>query len=167
MIRIVIKDLSGKIIGGFDKETIEEANEYLALIDAKERPWHTPKEGYYKEPPFGMATCEEVTIVDEPEYIKEEFAIDENGDQIIDQIITITIPAKTHIEYYLPKHYTVEIKDISEQLLKEKLLTEAYNYLLKTDFYHIRKLEINEEIPSEVLTKRIESRNFIRDNSNS
>jgi len=35
-------------------------------------------------------------------------------------------------------------------------------YLADTDFYYARKLEIGEDVPADVVAKRIEARNLIR-----
>lgn len=39
---------------------------------------------------------------------------------------------------------------------------EAFAYLKDTDFYYARKLETGEEVPTEVVTKRDEARQFLR-----
>ncbi len=40
----------------------------------------------------------------------------------------------------------------------------SYSYLRMTDWYYIRKAETGEEVPSEVIAKRAEVREFIRAN---
>jgi hypothetical protein len=50
------------------------------------------------------------------------------------------------------------------QIELETKISEAKSYLQSTDFYYIRKIEIAEDIPTEVVSKRIEAREFIRAN---
>lgn len=50
-----------------------------------------------------------------------------------------------------------------EEILRQKL-AEADTYLKSTDFYYARFSEIDEPVPEAIATKRIESRNFIREN---
>lgn len=52
-----------------------------------------------------------------------------------------------------------------EMFVKEQndiKVKEAKKYLLDTDFYYARKLENGEEVPSDVVTKRIEMRELVR-----
>lgn len=88
MFKVIVKDLTEKEIGGFQKETIEEVNEYLSLIDLKYRPWHQTKEGEYSELPYGVISY------------TEEYRIDDFGNQ--------------QIFYIVPKHYTAEIIDLDQ-----------------------------------------------------
>ena len=50
-----------------------------------------------------------------------------------------------------------------EDTLEDKI-NKAKIYLYNTDFYYIRRIEIGEDIPIEVVSKRIEAREFIRAN---
>lgn len=53
----------------------------------------------------------------------------------------------------------------AEMFVKEQndlKVKEAKKYLLDTDFYYARKLESGEEVPSEVVAKRIEMRELVR-----
>lgn len=43
-------------------------------------------------------------------------------------------------------------------------VAEAYKYLRETDFYYVRKMEINEDVPDEVVSKRVAARKLIRAN---
>ena len=54
-------------------------------------------------------------------------------------------------------------QDIAEQELQAKL-DEAQAYLNNTDWYYARKAETGEEVPIEVIAKRQEAREFIRNN---
>ena len=45
-----------------------------------------------------------------------------------------------------------------------KKVQESKNYLASTDWYYARKAEAGEEVPVEVVTKRVEAREFIRNN---
>lgn len=53
--------------------------------------------------------------------------------------------------------------DESEKVNKK--LSDNYSYLNSTDFYYVRKQETGEEIPEEVVNKRIAARIFIRENT--
>ena len=46
----------------------------------------------------------------------------------------------------------------------DRQAAEAFSYLRETDFYYARKMEIGEDVPAEVVAKRIEARNLIRKN---
>lgn len=52
----------------------------------------------------------------------------------------------------------------SAQQLLEMEVGAAKAYLQETDFYYARKMEIGEDVPAEVVAKRIEARNLIRKN---
>lgn len=54
-------------------------------------------------------------------------------------------------------------RESKEQELQGKL-DEAQAYLNSTDWYYARKAETGEEVPVEVVTKRQEAREFIRNN---
>lgn len=54
-------------------------------------------------------------------------------------------------------------QDIAEQELQVKL-DEAQAYLNSTDWYYARKAETGEEVPVEIVVKRVEAREFIRNN---
>lgn len=43
-------------------------------------------------------------------------------------------------------------------------ISEAFSYLKETDWYYARKLETGEEVPVDVVTKRMASRDLIRAN---
>ena len=53
-----------------------------------------------------------------------------------------------------------------EQILV-KQLAEAQAYLARTDFYYPRFLETGEQVPEDVVQKRIEARELIRANTDS
>lgn len=53
-----------------------------------------------------------------------------------------------------------------EQILVQQL-AEAQAYLERTDFYYPRFLETGEQVPEDVVQKRIEAREFIRANTDS
>ena len=61
-----------------------------------------------------------------------------------------------------------EPEELNQALLNEvqkrKDLKASYQYLNDTDWYYIRKLERNVEVPADVVTKRAESIQFIQDN---
>lgn len=54
-------------------------------------------------------------------------------------------------------------QDIAEQELQAKI-NEAQVYLNSTDWYYARKAETGEEVPVEIVAKRAEAREFIRNN---
>lgn len=65
----------------------------------------------------------------------------------------------------MTKEVTQEMFDKEYALIKiDEKITKAKNYLRDTDFYYARLSEIGESIPEDVATKRIEYREFIRDN---
>jgi hypothetical protein len=47
---------------------------------------------------------------------------------------------------------------------KFKAINKALIYLKKTDFYYVRQIETGESIPSDVIQKRTEMRDFLRAN---
>ena len=61
------------------------------------------------------------------------------------------------------KNHIPTAEEVIQQELATKIV-EAKLYLQSTDFYYIRKIEIKEDIPTEVVSKRIEAREFIRAN---
>lgn len=52
----------------------------------------------------------------------------------------------------------------SEQQLLDYKIGEAKSYLASTDFYYARKMEIGEDVPADVVIKRVEARKLIRAN---
>lgn len=46
----------------------------------------------------------------------------------------------------------------------DRQIAEAFSYLRETDFYYARKMETGEDVPLEVVSKRIESRNLLKSN---
>ena len=48
---------------------------------------------------------------------------------------------------------------------ESKEISNAKNYLESTDWYYARKAETNEEIPADIVTKRLEARELIRNNN--
>lgn len=63
---------------------------------------------------------------------------------------------------------TEQEKDIllapTPQQLLEIQINQAKAYLQETDFYYARKMETGEDVPLEVVNKRIENRNFLKNN---
>lgn len=89
-IKVSIYNLENNLTHGASFDTIEQANEWIASIESKNRPWNYAKEGQYLEIPYG-AINSEMTIVD-----------DEFGGH--------------HYEYIVPKQYVVEIKDLTNDV---------------------------------------------------
>ena len=54
-------------------------------------------------------------------------------------------------------------EELAQQELQAKL-QEAQAYLNSTDWYYARKAETSEEVPTEIVAKRVEAREFIRNN---
>lgn len=61
--------------------------------------------------------------------------------------------------------------EVANALLEEKSISdrndkvnESKAYLKDTDWYYARKLEINEDVPVDVVNKRTEARNYLRAN---
>lgn len=54
-------------------------------------------------------------------------------------------------------------EELAQQELQVKL-QEAQEYLNSTDWYYARKAETGEDVPVEVVEKRLASRKFIQDN---
>ena len=50
-----------------------------------------------------------------------------------------------------------------QQIELNKKLQEASQYLKDTDWYYARKAETGEEVPAEIVAKRIESRTLIKE----
>ena len=46
----------------------------------------------------------------------------------------------------------------------DRQVSEAFSYLRETDFYYARKMEIGEDVPADVVIKRVEARKLIRAN---
>jgi hypothetical protein len=73
------------------------------------------------------------------------------------------------LEGYIQFEVGDEPKELEQALLNEvqkrKDLKTSQEYLNETDWYYIRKLERNVEVPADVVTKRAESVKFIQDNT--
>ena len=82
--------------------------------------------------------------------------------------VGFTVP-NGYIKYREDEEPKELIDALEVEKQKEKLkvkLAEAEKYLRATDFYYARFQETGEEVPGEVKSKRLESREFIRANSN-
>ena len=88
----------------------------------------------------------------------------ENGKSITGSISTDNVP-DGFIEYD-PENIPKELQDIfdANDLVEEdnKLIYSAKRYLSDTDWYYARKMETGEDVPADVVTKRIEAREFLR-----
>lgn len=58
----------------------------------------------------------------------------------------------------------VDINTPTEEQVLEQKIAEAQAYLNSTDWYYARKAETGEDVPVEVVAKRVEAREFIRNN---
>ena len=58
------------------------------------------------------------------------------------------------LQVYLDKEY--------ELLADEDKIKTSLQYLSDTDFYYARKIETGENVPTDVVTKRLEARDFLR-----
>ncbi len=54
--------------------------------------------------------------------------------------------------------YTIEQKDITEEILQIKTNAEALRYLADTDWFIVRKMESGKEVPPDILEKRAKAR---------
>ena len=69
------------------------------------------------------------------------------------------------IKQWLEEGNTPEPEFTTEELAQKELdkqIQEASQYLQSTDWYYARKVETGEEVPVEVVSKRLECREFIR-----
>jgi hypothetical protein len=89
------------------------------------------------------------------------YKIQENG------IATIKVADKP-LEGYIQFEVGREPKELSQALLKELKLREdlktSREYLNATDWYYIRKLERNVDVPADVVSKRADFIKLIQDN---
>ena len=58
----------------------------------------------------------------------------------------------------------LDINTPTEEQVLEQKIAEAQAYLNSTDWYYARKAETGEEVPVEIVAKRQEAREFIRNN---
>ena len=58
----------------------------------------------------------------------------------------------------------LDINTPTEEQVLEQKIAEAQAYLNSTDWYYARKAETGEDVPVEVVEKRLASRKFIQDN---
>ena len=76
---------------------------------------------------------------------------------------------KDYEEYklWLEEGNTQEPEFTDEELVEQELkakINEASQYLKDTDWYYARKAETGEEVPVGVVAKRIDARQFIKNN---
>lgn len=67
-------------------------------------------------------------------------------------------------DIYTPKELSDAIDNRKNFYNNIEKVEEFKSYLNSTDFYYARKLETGEEVPADVVAKRIEAREFIRAN---
>lgn len=77
-------------------------------------------------------------------------------------LLDIDLPANTSFPVLLDDNNSVV--DNSEAIQTKQRINESKAYLKDTDWYYARKLEINEEVPVDVVNKRTEARNYLRAN---
>lgn len=85
----------------------------------------------------------------------EVFAYEEDGSQddlIGDKVLMTAEEVELHIKP--PK--------TEEQIIAEKVI-EYKAYLASTDWYYARKAETSEDVPTDVVAKRIEYRTYIQE----
>ena len=56
----------------------------------------------------------------------------------------------------------VQINTPSPEQILEQQIAEASQYLQATDWYYARKAETGEEVPEEVVQKRVQAREFLK-----
>lgn len=71
-------------------------------------------------------------------------------------------PEDERTQYKFSAEYTVEQKDITEEVAQEKLSQDSIQCLRDTDWYVTRLVETNHPIPAEVSLKRSEARAAIK-----
>lgn len=68
---------------------------------------------------------------------------------------------------YVEFQFGQEPKDLEDALLlevtTESKILDYKKYLSSTDWYYTRQLETGEEVPADVVTKRLEARAYIRE----
>lgn len=93
--------------------------------------------------------------------MKYYYKIKDNGDADIKL-------SEEAIDGYSLLEFGEEPEELNQALLNEvqkrKDLKTSHEYLNDTDWYYIRKLERNIDVPADVVTKRAESIKFIQDN---
>lgn len=75
-----------------------------------------------------------------------------------------TSPLGLEVEKWLENN-TPEPEFTDEELVEKednKKIVEYKTYLKDTDWYYARKLETGEDVPTEVISKRVEAREFLR-----
>lgn len=58
----------------------------------------------------------------------------------------------------------LELNKPTPEELKAQKVAEAKSYLANTDWYYARKMETGEEVPAEVVAKRLEAREAVNGN---
>ena len=89
---------------------------------------------------------------------KEIFGFELDGSQ--DHLIT-----EDMVEISLEEIQAInQAKEDEYRETVEYKIAEAQSYLNSTDWYYARKAETGEEVPVEIVVKRVEAREFIRNN---
>lgn len=74
---------------------------------------------------------------------------------------------ESFIEYTVGNEPLALVEALEQEALEQELqakINEASQYLKDTDWYYARKAETGEEVPVGVVAKRIDARQFIKNN---
>lgn len=67
-------------------------------------------------------------------------------------------PDHEHKQYKFSAEYVIEQEDVTAQVAQAETNAESLRYLAATDWYLIRKMESNVDVPTEILTLRAAAR---------
>lgn len=96
------------------------------------------------------AALETRTVVDIPATQEE---LDERGNVVNEARAEVS-----HVEYKLASEYTVEVEDITAQMLAKQESDEAMMYLTSTDWYILREVDSGIVCPQEIKNLRAAAR---------
>ena len=91
---------------------------------------------------------------------KEEFVINEIGDELGSEYTDKELPSKEEYIVWDGNDWVID-EAIKQNLLEETKSNSAVSYLRQTDWYVIRKLETDVEIPLDVQQQREQARQTI------
>lgn len=107
-----------------------------------------------------IARNEAVKAFGKPERWIHEDDLDALGEEKLLAIASEDVggPDEDRKRYKFPAEYTIEVEDISAQILAEVEKEQALDYLKATDWYVLRKVETGVDIPAEVAAARSQAR---------
>ena len=176
MKKVIVKNKDGVMIAGSSEYA--DPTQWIADCIASNA-WGKPERWVlHKDEPMAEAydeadVLEERTVEDvpavPPQLLSEAIPtvpaeLDENGNVIKEEIPEVPavyseeIPAKTHKEVKLRAEYTIEIIDITNQVMQDKINAESLAYLASTDWLIIREMDAGIPCPSEIKAERAAAR---------